>query len=71
MCARVCVCVCMCVCVCLPLYDTLERAKLGRQRVSIEFSLMTVNPVISIYGRVKIIKVKGAYDEDGVSFDFI
>lgn len=48
-----------------------QRAKLGRWRVSIEFSLMSVNPVVSIYGRVKIIKVKGAYDEDGVSFDFI
>ena len=32
---------------------------------------MVVNPVVRIYGRVKIIKAKGVYYENGVSFDFV
>lgn len=49
----------------------LRRAKLEKWKVRIEFSLMVVNPIRRIYGRVKIIKAKGSYYEDVVSFDFI
>lgn len=49
----------------------LRRAKLEKWKVRIEFSLMVVNPIRRVYGRVKIIKAKGSYYGDAVSFDFI
>lgn len=49
----------------------LQRAKLENWRVRTEFSWMVANPVVRIYGRLKIVKAKGVSYENGVSFDFV